>query len=185
MGRNEARGYLELESCQGRRARTEALSRRPGPWRPFGCGATPHALGQRRKFWRIVTCSSVNRRNAPRARTGCSGPTATLLQSFAVLFDFEWAHRKTRKDAKARSKKPMSARSIARLLSRPQKSHSINSTSFNPERQQNDRYAQSPRCPVDGVTWYEAAAYCNWLTDNDKATDQERPLLCRERRGLE
>ena len=39
---------------------------------------------------------------------------------------------------------------------------------FQSERRQTDRYAQSPHCPANGVTWYEAAAYCNWLTDKDK-----------------
>ena len=39
--------------------------------------------GGRRKFWRIVTCSSVNRRNAPRARTGrwANGHTFAILRS--------------------------------------------------------------------------------------------------------
>ena len=46
---------------------------------------------------------------------------------------------------------------------------------FQSQRQQKDRYAQSPRCPANGVTWYEAAAYCNWLTANDtKLTKDDR-----------
>ena len=27
-----------------------------------------------------------------------------------------------------------------------------------------DRYSPEPTGPMNGVTWYEAAAYCNWLS---------------------
>jgi eukaryotic-like serine/threonine-protein kinase len=44
---------------------------------------------------------------------------------------------------------------------------------FQSERRQQDRHAKSPRCPVNGVTWYEAAAYCNWLTGKDKKLSKD------------
>ena len=30
------------------------------------------------------------------------------------------------------------------------------------------RYAPTPDCPVHGVTWYDAAGYCNWLSEQEK-----------------
>jgi formylglycine-generating enzyme required for sulfatase activity len=36
-----------------------------------------------------------------------------------------------------------------------------------------ERYAPTPDCPVPGVPWYQAAAYCNWLSGREGiATDQ-------------
>jgi len=31
----------------------------------------------------------------------------------------------------------------------------------------NKTYARTPDCPINGVTWYEAAAYCNWLSKQE------------------
>jgi formylglycine-generating enzyme required for sulfatase activity len=31
----------------------------------------------------------------------------------------------------------------------------------------NERYSQAPHGPIIGLNWYEAAAYCNWLSDRD------------------
>ena len=34
-------------------------------------------------------------------------------------------------------------------------------------RQEIDRYSPEPTGPMNGVTWYEAAAYCNWLSQQE------------------
>ena len=44
---------------------------------------------------------------------------------------------------------------------------------FQGDRIQKDRFATSPLCPVNNVTWYEGAAYCNWLTDQDPELTKE------------
>ena len=44
---------------------------------------------------------------------------------------------------------------------------------FQASRAQKDRYARSPLCPVNGLTWYEAAAYCNWLTTQDPELNKD------------
>ena len=31
------------------------------------------------------------------------------------------------------------------------------------DRAANEMYSSGPNCPINGVNWYEAAAYCNWL----------------------
>ena len=42
-----------------------------------------------------------------------------------------------------------------------------------------DRYSPEPTGPMNGMTWYEAAAYCNWLSQQEGLAD----LLRAERRG--
>ena len=34
------------------------------------------------------------------------------------------------------------------------------------------RYPE-PTCPIGGVTWYEAAAYCNWLSQEEKIAEDQ------------
>src|SRR5271157_1205457 len=34
-------------------------------------------------------------------------------------------------------------------------------------RLENDRYSPEPTGPMNGMTWYEAAAYCNWLSQQE------------------
>src|SRR5205085_5713500 len=30
------------------------------------------------------------------------------------------------------------------------------------------KFSPEPSCPVVGVTWFQAAMYCNWLSDQEK-----------------
>jgi formylglycine-generating enzyme required for sulfatase activity/tRNA A-37 threonylcarbamoyl transferase component Bud32 len=39
---------------------------------------------------------------------------------------------------------------------------------FDPNHRFTKRYAPLPNCPVAGTNWYQAAAYCNWLSDKEK-----------------
>jgi formylglycine-generating enzyme required for sulfatase activity len=36
-----------------------------------------------------------------------------------------------------------------------------------------DRYNPEPTGPINGVTWYEAAAYCNWLSEKDRIPESQ------------
>ncbi len=38
---------------------------------------------------------------------------------------------------------------------------------FNPKYEFTQRFAPNPTCPAINVSWYEAAAYCNWLSKQD------------------
>ncbi|RUL87842.1 bifunctional serine/threonine-protein kinase/formylglycine-generating enzyme family protein [Tautonia sociabilis] len=38
---------------------------------------------------------------------------------------------------------------------------------FDPSYQPDERYASDPNCPVGGITWFNAARYCNWLSQED------------------
>jgi formylglycine-generating enzyme required for sulfatase activity len=35
------------------------------------------------------------------------------------------------------------------------------------------RYCPDPSCPVGGVTWYDAAAYCNWLSKQEGLPEEQ------------
>jgi formylglycine-generating enzyme required for sulfatase activity len=48
------------------------------------------------------------------------------------------------------------------------------------ENQHDERYGDKPDCPINGVSWYDAAAYCNWLSEKEGiAKDQ----FCYEGKG--
>ncbi|MEQ9406431.1 MAG: bifunctional serine/threonine-protein kinase/formylglycine-generating enzyme family protein [Fuerstiella sp.] len=38
---------------------------------------------------------------------------------------------------------------------------------FRPDHQHDDKFSRDPRCPVNNVSWYDAVAYCNWLSDKE------------------
>jgi formylglycine-generating enzyme required for sulfatase activity len=38
---------------------------------------------------------------------------------------------------------------------------------FRPEHEYRKDYANKPNCPMNVVTWYDAAAYCNWLSEQE------------------
>src|SRR5262249_922492 len=38
----------------------------------------------------------------------------------------------------------------------------------------NQEVAPTHNCPVNSVTWYDAAAYCNWLSEQEKIPPEER-----------
>jgi formylglycine-generating enzyme required for sulfatase activity len=48
---------------------------------------------------------------------------------------------------------------------------------FRPDHRYNKQFARSADCPVTGVTWYDAAAYCNWLTSQDQLGDDQQCYL--------
>src|SRR5208337_2021563 len=39
----------------------------------------------------------------------------------------------------------------------------------------NDRYSPDPKGPMNGVTWYHAAAYCNWLSRKEHLAECYEP----------
>ena len=43
-----------------------------------------------------------------------------------------------------------------------------------------DRYSPEPTGPMNGVTWYEAAAYCNWLSQQEDLADRATSRTRRE-----
>ena len=38
---------------------------------------------------------------------------------------------------------------------------------FRPDYTADSRYVRTPECPGGGISWYEALAYCNWLSERD------------------
>ena len=43
-----------------------------------------------------------------------------------------------------------------------------------------DRYSPEPTGPMNGMTWYEAAAYCNWLSEQEGLADHATSRTTRE-----
>jgi formylglycine-generating enzyme required for sulfatase activity len=43
------------------------------------------------------------------------------------------------------------------------------------DRANNDRYSPEPKGPMNGVTWYHAAAYCNWLSRKENLPECYEP----------
>ena len=44
---------------------------------------------------------------------------------------------------------------------------------FRREHQYSTHYASTDDCPANNVTWFDAAAYCNWLSEQDGLTSEE------------
>src|SRR5262249_43023806 len=42
-------------------------------------------------------------------------------------------------------------------------------------RQEVDRYSPDPRGPMNGMTWYDAAAFCNWLSRQENLPECYEP----------
>ena len=40
---------------------------------------------------------------------------------------------------------------------------------------QNDRYSPDPEGPMNNVSWYDAAAYCNWLSRREELPECYEP----------
>jgi formylglycine-generating enzyme required for sulfatase activity len=41
------------------------------------------------------------------------------------------------------------------------------------EHEHSDKVGDKPECPVNGVSWYDAAAYCNWLSKKEGIPEKE------------
>lgn len=44
---------------------------------------------------------------------------------------------------------------------------------FRPDHQQSVEYAPTADCPINKLSWYDAAAYCNWLSQQDGLPESE------------
>jgi len=44
---------------------------------------------------------------------------------------------------------------------------------FRPKHAYNPQYAPTPDCPVNKVSWYDAVAYCNWLSEQEGIPKEE------------
>jgi formylglycine-generating enzyme required for sulfatase activity len=48
---------------------------------------------------------------------------------------------------------------------------------FRPDQTEDTDIAHDPECPMNQLTWYDAAAYCNWLTDRENENRPETDHL--------
>ncbi len=53
--------------------------------------------------------------------------------------------------------------------------------SFREYHDYNKNFAPTDDCPVDKVSWYDAAAYCNWLSEKEGIAEQERCYVPNEK----
>ena len=63
-------------------------------------------------------------------------------------------------------------RSITRSRSLPRRFRS-NNTSASAAIPRTPEHSPEPGCPMNLVTWYDAAAYCRWLSEQEKVPPQE------------
>jgi serine/threonine protein kinase/formylglycine-generating enzyme required for sulfatase activity len=49
---------------------------------------------------------------------------------------------------------------------------------FRKDHDYNKGYSPTPDCPVGRVTWFDAAAYCNWLTQQDLPEEEWKDQRC-------
>ena len=44
---------------------------------------------------------------------------------------------------------------------------------FRPDQEYEERYAPDPQCPVLGVSWFDAAKYCRWLSEQENIPEDQ------------
>jgi len=49
---------------------------------------------------------------------------------------------------------------------------------FRKDHHYNKQYSPTPNCPVSGVKWFEAAEYCNWLTEQELPKEEWEGQRC-------
>ncbi len=55
---------------------------------------------------------------------------------------------------------------------------------FDSVRGPDGRFTHDPKCPVNGVDWFEAARYCNWLSAQDHIPKQQWCYLDQDHQGM-
>jgi formylglycine-generating enzyme required for sulfatase activity len=54
---------------------------------------------------------------------------------------------------------------------------------FKPQHDHDAKFGDKPDCPINRVSWYDAAAYCNWLSEQDPTIPKDQ--YCYEGNGMD